>query len=345
MKIAGTWPGISRWALAFVAAPLLLAGCSSSDSAKSGKSRSGEKTSHTLQIAMMPKLVGIDYFNAVQQGAQEAAKEIGANLIWDGPVSADVSKQIEMLDTWIARKVDVIAVAPNDPNALSPTLEKARKRDIKVITYDADSTPESRDYFVNQATAQSIGYSLVDEMAEQIGGAGEVAIVTGSMTADNQNQWIAQMKDRMVAKYPDMKLVTVKPSEEDQQLATQVTQDLLKAYPDLKGVFGITSVAFPGAALAVQQAQKSGQVAVVGLATPKAMKEYVENGTVKTVILWNPVDLGYLTVQLAGKIGNGDNISDSFKAGRLGDVQVSGTQVLLGEPMKFNKENISQYNF
>lgn len=336
---------LSSWcAVALLSLPVFFTGCSNNGVGSDGNG-GNDATTGSLTIAMMPKVVGIDYFNAIEQGAKEAARETGAELIWDGPVSADVSKQIEMLDTWIARGVDVIAVAPNDPNALAPTLEKARERDIQVITYDADSTPDSRDYFVNQATAQSIGYSLVDEMAEQIGGTGEVAIITGSLTADNQNQWISHMKDRMVAKFPGMKLVTVKPSEEDQQLATQVTQDLLKAYPQLKGVFAITSVAFPGAALAVEQAGKSGQIAVVGLATPKAMANYVKNGTVKTVILWNPVDLGYLTMQVASKIGRGESLSDTFTAGRIGDVVVSGTQVLLGEPMKFNRDNIDQFNF
>ncbi len=321
-----------------VSVAIILSGCNLTGT--DGNSADGK-----LQIAMMPKVVGIDYFNAVQQGAEEAAKELGAELIWDGPVANDGSRQAEMLDTWIARGVDVIAVAPNDPNALAPTLEKARERDIPVVTYDADSTEGSRDYFVNQATAESIGNALVDEMAEQIGGAGEVAIVTGNLTADNQNQWIKQMNARVAEKYPNMKIVTVKPSEEDQQLATQVTQDLIKAYPALKGVFAITSVAFPGAALAVNQAGKSGQLAVVGLATPKSMLEHVENGTVKTVILWSPMDLGYLTVQVAAALAKGEDIGDVVKAGRLGDKQVSGTQVLLGEPMKFTKENIKEFNF
>lgn len=316
---------------------LTLCGCESAGTNSAGDGK--------LQIAMMPKVVGIDYFNAVEQGAQEAAKELGAELIWDGPVANDVSRQAEMLDTWIARGVDAIAVAPNDPNALAPTLEKARERGIPVVTYDADSTEASRDYFINQATAQSIGVALVDEMASQIGGAGEVAIVTGSMTADNQNQWIEHMKTHIAEKYPNMTIVTVKPSEEDQQLATQVTQDLLKAYPALKGVFAITSVAFPGAALAVNQAGKSGQIAVVGLATPKSMLEHVENGTVKTVILWNPMDLGYLTVQVAAALAKGEKPGDVIKAGRLGDKQVTGTQVLLGEPMKFTKENIKEFDF
>lgn len=328
--------------IAALSLAVLLSGCESTGS--DGKTAGGADDGK-LQIAMMPKVMGIDYFSAVEKGAKEAAKEVGADLIWDGPTKNDVSRQAEMLDTWIARGVDVIAVAPNDPNALAPTLDKARERGIKVITYDADSTEQSRDFFVNQATAQSIGYTLVDEMAEQIGGSGEVAIVTGSMTADNQNQWIQFMKDRMAGKFPAMKLVTVKPAEEDQQLAVQVTTDLLKAYPQLKGVFALTSVAFPGAALAVDQAGKSGQIAVVGLATPKSMVEYVEKGTVKTVILWNPMDLGYLTVQLANALEKGETPEDSFKAGRLGDVQVSGTEVLLGEPMKFTKENIKEYDF
>ncbi len=323
---------------------LLLSGCGDSEGTRTTP-RSGDGTTETLTIAMMPKVVGIDYFNAIETGAREAADELGVKLVWEGPVSADVSRQVEMLDTWIARGVDVIAVAPNDPNALAPTLEKARRRDIKVITYDADSVENSRNFFVNQATAQSIGYSLVDEMAAQIGESGDVAIITGSLTADNQNRWIQHMRDRIVAKFPNMNIVTVQPSEEDQQLAMQVTQDVLKAHPDLKGVFAITSVAFPGAALAVDQAGKSGEIAVVGLATPRAMAEYVNKGTVETVILWNPVDLGYLTATVATKVARGEDLSDRFRAGRLGDVQVSGTQVLMGEPMKFNNENINEFNF
>lgn len=322
---------------------LLLGGCSSSgerDGADGGKSGDGKPT-----IAIMPKLVGIDYFSAIETGAREAAKDLDVNLVWDGPIEGDASKQIEILDTWIARGVDAIAVAPNDPEALAPTLDKARKRGVKVLTFDADANEASRDYFVNQATAQSIGESLVDEMAEQIGGAGEVAIITGSLTAANQNEWIRFMEARAKDKYPQMTFVATKPSEENQQLATTAAQDLLKAHPNLKGIFGITSVAFPAAALAVNQAGKSGQVAVVGLATPKSMIEHVDNGSVKTVLLWNVVDLGYLTVQVADQLIKNDKLGDSIEAGRLGTKQIEGSQVLLGAPMKFNKDNIRDFDF
>jgi rhamnose transport system substrate-binding protein len=305
-------------------------------------SGSGDKT---LTIGVMPKLVGIDYFNAVEQGAKEAAKELGVKLVYEGPVTDDVARQAEMLDGWIARKVDVIAVAPNDPHALAPTLRKASQRGIKTLTYDTDSDEDSRLYFVNQATAESIGNGLVDVMAEQIGGEGEVAIVTGSLTAANLNSWMEFMQKRIAEKFPQMKVVTVKPSQEDQQIAFQVTQDLLKAYPNLKGVFGITSVALPGAAEAVKQSGLSGKIVVTGLSTPKSMKKYIDDGTVKVFLLWSPVDLGYLTVHAAKAVADGTKLGETFSAGRLGDKQVSGTQVLLGDPLRFTKENIDQFDF
>jgi rhamnose transport system substrate-binding protein len=325
---------------------LLLAACNQQPAGKPATaSESKPEGRAPVKIAVMPKLIGIDYFNAVEKGAREAAKALGVELIYDGPTSNDGSKQAEMIDTWIARKVDVIAVAPNDPHALSPTLKKALQKGIKVLTYDADSDENSRSYFVNQATFESIGGGLVDVMGEQTGGKGEVAIVTGSMTAANQNIWMEFMRKHQAAKFPEMKIVAVKPSEEDQQLAFQVTQDMLKAYPNLKGVFGITSVALPGAAQAVKQSGFSGKVAVTGLSTPNSMKQYVNDGTVKTFLLWSPVDLGYLTVHAAKKLHEDRTLPAKFDAGRLKDIQVSGTQVLLGPPLRFTKENIGNFDF
>lgn len=299
----------------------------------------------TITIGVMPKLVGIDYFNAAEKGAREAAAELGVKLVYEGPISNDVTKQAEMLDTWIMRKMDVIAVAPNDPNALAPTLKKAMKRGIKVLTWDADSDPKGRDYFVNQATYEAIGHGLVDVMAEQIGEKGETAIVTGSLTAANQNIWMEHMRKRIEDKYPEMKIVTVKPSEEDQQLAVQVTQDLFKAYPNLKGVFGITSVALPGAALATRQSGMTGKVTITGLSTPNVMKQFVEDGTVKTFLLWSPVDLGYLTVHAAKLLKEKGTLPAEFEAGRLGTIQVKGKEVLLGPPTRFTAENIADFDF
>lgn len=307
-------------------------------------------TGKKITVAVMPKLKGIDYFNAVERGAREAAQELGnIDLTYDGPTEGKVDLQMPFVESWTLQKVDIIAVACNDPDAISPALKRAREKGVHVITYDADANAEKsgREFFVNQATFEDIGRALVDEMASQVGDDAKVTIVSSSPTAPNQNAWIAVMKRYMAENYPKMQIVTIHYPEEDQGRAFSMTQDILKTYPDVKGVFGLSSVAFPGAADAVRQAGKSGKVAVVGLSTPKSMKEFVKDGTVKTVILWNPVDLGYLTVYVAkavveGTLKPGDT---EIEAGRLGKVKVEGDQVLLGPPMKFTPENIDQYDF
>lgn len=314
------------------------------------RSETGREEQKKITICLLPKKKGLPYFTTCAKGAEEAAKELGnVELIYDGPTDGSPEKAASMVDRWALQKVDVIAVSPNDPEVLGQAMKKARAKGVKVITWDADAAPEAREFMVNQATAQDIGFALVDAMARDIGGTepeGEVAIITATLTAANQNEWIRYMKERL-AKYPKLSLVVVKPSNEDQRLAFQVTQDLLKAYPKLKGIFGISSVAFPGAAEAVKQAGRSGSVLVTGLATPNDMKSYVHDGTVKSVVLWNTGDLGYLTVRAAaalaaGTLKPGDTELD---AGRLGKKKIEGDQILLGQILIFNKDNIDQFDF
>ncbi len=335
----------------FLLVPLLMTGCGRRAAAPGGGATgtapaAGEK----LRVAVMPKMVGIDYFNACRQGAEEAAKELGdVDLQYDGPTEAKVDKQVEMLDTWVTQRVNAIAVACDDPVAIAPALKKARDAGIAVVTYDADADARAsgRQYFVNQCSADSIAAALTDEMAAQVGPNAKTAIVTSSLTAPNQNDWMRRMLTYRRAKFPMMQLLTTKPSEEDQQLAFQRTQDILKAFPDVQGIWGLSSVAFPGAAEAVKKAGKSGKVAVVGLSTPRSMAQFVKNGTVKTVILWNPVDLGYLAVYVARAVAKGELKpgATSIKAGRLGEKPIQGDQVMLGKPVKFTKANIDQYKF
>jgi rhamnose ABC transporter rhamnose-binding protein len=304
--------------------------------------------SNKITVAMVPKLKGIDYFNACERGAREAVKELAdVELIFDGPTEGRVDKQIEMVDNFITQHVDVIAVASNDPVAIVPVLQKARLAGIHVITYDADAEQNARELFINQATFEAIGRTLVDEMARQAGQDSKVAVVTSSLTAPNQNEWIKWMKSRMAEKYPAMQLLTIQPSEEDQHLAFRVTQDMLKAYPEIQGVWGISSVAFPGAAEAVQQSGKSGKVKVVGLSTPGSMKSFVHSGVVETVILWNPIDLGYLTIYAAHALVKGEisESSSTIKAGRLGEKQIDGDRILLGDPFIFTRGNIDRFDF
>jgi rhamnose transport system substrate-binding protein len=299
------------------------------------------------KICMMPKLVGIPYFNASEKGAKEAAEELGIELVYDGPTEAKAALQSQMIEQWIQQQCGAITVAANDPDALAPAMKKADDAGIATGAWDADVARDARDVFVNQATFQAIGYKLVDVMAEQTGGKGEFLVVTGSLTAPNQVAWLKEMRERMKAKYPEMSIASVEPGEEDLQLGIDITKNYLRANPDTAGVFGITSVALPGAAEAVEQLGRTGEVPVTGLSTPNEMKPYIESGAVKEFVLWNPVDLGYLAVYVANAQVEGNlPKSGTFKAGRLGEVKMlAPDEVLLGPPIVFSKENIDQYDF
>jgi rhamnose transport system substrate-binding protein len=299
------------------------------------------------KICMMPKLVGIPYFNASEEGAEEAAKELDVELVYDGPTEAKAALQSQMIEQFIQQQCGAITVAANDPNALAPAMKKAGDAGIATGAWDADVAPDARDVFVNQATFQAIGYELVDVMAAQTDGKGKFLVVTGSLTAPNQVAWLKEMRERMKEKYPEMEISSVEPGEEDLQLGIDITKNYLRANPDTAGVFGITSVALPGAAEAVEQAGLEGEVAVTGLSTPNEMKPYLESGAVEEFVLWNPVDLGYLAVYVANaQIEDKMPKSDTFEAGRLGKVEViAEDEVLLGPPLVFSKENINDYDF
>jgi ABC-type sugar transport system substrate-binding protein len=307
----------------------------------------GSAGAKDLKVGVMPKLVGIEYFKACEKGAREAAKELGIDLVYDGPDNPDISRQTAIVETWIARKFDVIALAPVDPDAIAPALRKARQRGIKVITWDADSSEDSRDFFINQADNAAVAKTLMDVMVSGIGETGKYIILTGPLTAANQNMWMAEMEKYRKEKYPKLKNLseTPKATAEDQALATQVTIDSLKSYPDLQGIFAITSVALPGAAEGLRKTQNSGKIFLTGLSTPNSMRQYIKDGTVKKMVLWNPVDLGYLTVQAAKALAEGGIKGTELEAGRLGMVKVRGTEILLGDPAIFDAANIDNFDF
>lgn len=297
-------------------------------------------------VGMMPKAKGDPYFVSCLKGAQEAAKQFDVELIWDGPADLDPARQNEIVESWITRGVDVIAVSVENRGGLSTVLRKARQRGIKVLTWDADADADARDFFINQATAQGIGDTITDQVAELLGGAGEFAIVTSSLTAANQNEWMGHMKRRLESKYPNVKLATVRPSDGDRDRAFAETQTILRVFPNVKVVAGIAAPAVPGAAEAVKQSGRT-DIAVTGLSLPSLCKPYVHAGVIRSVVLWNTGDLGYLTVYAAAAIHRGELKGDGafLEAGRLGKIEVRGDQVILGSPFVFTKANIDGFDF
>ncbi|MEI6712975.1 MAG: substrate-binding domain-containing protein [Verrucomicrobiota bacterium] len=338
--------------LALFTAPALalLPGCGKSgDSAAAPGSTapSGGGAAKKVTVAFLPKSKGNLYFGTCEKGARVAAKELGIDFLFDGPTNTDPAKQNEIVENWITLGVDVIAVSCENPEGISSALKKAQTKGVKVVTYDSDSAPDARSFFVNQATAQGIGEALMDNAAQLVGEEGEFAIIAGSLTAANMNEWRKYIEARLAEKYPKMKLVATKPCDDQKDKAQQETTNLLGAYPNLKCVMAISSLAVPGAAEAVKQAGKTGVVKVMGLGLPSENRAYVKEGVTQSVILWNVEDLGYLTVQTAVALANGTlKAGDkTLKAGRLNEVEVNGTSVLLGKPLVFTKENIDQFQF
>jgi ABC-type sugar transport system substrate-binding protein len=294
---------------------------------------------------MMPKSKGNAYFIACQKGAEEAARELGVDLIWDGPTDPDPAKQNEIVDTWAARGVDVICVAAENGKGLSTALREVRKKGIKVVTYDADAEPDARDFFVNQATPQGIGTTLMDTAARVMGGKGKFAIITASLTAANMNEWRKHIDERL-KKYPDIQCLDVRPCDDIQRKAQEEATVLLNKHADLALIMAICSPAVPGAAEAVKQSRRT-DVKVIGLGLPNENKSYVHAGTTAAVILWNTMDLGYLTVRAAHDLAGGTLTRGAreLSAGRLGTMRIEGDNIVLGMPFVFTKDNIDQFDF
>jgi rhamnose transport system substrate-binding protein len=301
---------------------------------------------HRSVIAVMPKAKGDPYFVSCRAGAEEAARELDVDLVWDGPTSLDAAKQNELVESWITRRVDAIAVAVENRAGISTVLRKARERGIRVLTWDADAEPDARDFFVNQATAEGIANALTDEASRLLGGKGEFAIITGALSAANQNEWIAFIKKRLQDKHPGLTLATIRPSDDDRDKAFAETQTILKVYPAVKLMMAISAPAVPGSAEAIRQSGRT-DVNVIGLSLPNINKPYVHGGVVQTVVLWNTRDLGYLAVYASalaaqGRIAPG---AKTLQAGRLGQIEVRNSEIILGAPMLFNRSNIDRFDF
>jgi rhamnose transport system substrate-binding protein len=331
---------MKRWCAVLVLASLAAAGCG------------GVKGKKTYSIAFVPKIKGIPYFQACQRGAEEAGEKLGLRVVYDGPTKADSNEQISLLNDFShSGEYDCLAVACTERDRVSPVLKEAREQGLQVVTYDADSQPDARSFFVNMATYDAVSRAMVDALVEQLGPnpKGKVGIVTSSLEAPNQSEWAKRIKE-YIKKWPGLEVLPEVTHGEDRALGIQRSRALVLAQKDkgLVGIIGLTSVAVPAAAEAVRREGLAGQIKVTGVSTPRDMRDYVKDGTVESFILWSPVDLGYLTIHVCDLLRRGkmpEKGTGTIQAGRLKKIQVTDYEVLLGPPIKFTKENIDRYDF
>jgi rhamnose transport system substrate-binding protein len=327
----------STIATVVLAAALMVACGRSSDAPTTGEAE-------RVRVGLVAKSLGNGFFDAVHKGAQEAAKELDAEVIFVGPTTPTAEGQIETLNSLIAQRVDAIAVSANDPDALAPTLRKAMDRGIKVVSYDSAVTQSGRLAHLAPSSDQLIGETVIALVAELCpGGKGKFAVVSATPTSTNQNSWLEQMR-RALATQPGLEMVAVAYGDDVSDKSYREAVALLKQHPDLAVLVSISSVGIVASAKAVEDEGLAGKVKVTGLGLPSELAGYVQKGVVPKFAIWNPIDLGYSTTQVAVQLARGAEVSKPVSMGRMGHVSFGADGVgAMSKPFVYDASNVAEF--
>lgn len=300
------------------------------------------------RIALVVKTLGNGFFDAAAKGAEKAAAEIGGvEIIYTGPTSATAEGQIEIVNSLIAQNVDAIAISANDPDALVPVLKKAMQRGIKVLSWDSGVAQAGRQLHLNPSDTALIGETIIKLAADHLPEGGNVAILSASSTATNQNAWIAAAKEVLPQKFPNIELVSVVYGDDDSVKSTNEAKGLIASYPDLDAIIAPTTVGVVAAAQVVTDEGLIGKVNVTGLALPSEFKQFIDNGASQAVALWNPIDLGYSAVYLAHQLVEGKEAAPgtTFSIGKVGEITLDdANSAAMAAPFQFDKSNIEEFS-
>lgn len=297
-------------------------------------------------ILIVPKLLGVPYYNRSEEFALAAGKELGVNVIFTAPTEADAAQQVLVIEDYLSQGVDAIAVAPNDADALTPVLERAKEAGVLVMDWDSQADQNVIDYSIRTLDDTQYGQHIWDLLAEQMGDSGQYAVITGGLDAENLNAWINAGLEYAKTAYPNLELVCdVVGSDEDQQVAYTKALDLIKTYPDLKGIIGISTPAPLGIALAVQEKGLQDKIAVVGTSLPNDSATYLADGSLDVATLWDPGTLGALTVYIATYKLQGKEITDGMDIPGIGNIKLNGKIIIMGDAVDFTKDNVADYGF
>ena len=297
------------------------------------------------RVGIVAKSLGNGFFDAVHRGANEAGAELGISIIFNGPPTPTAEGQIEVVNGLIAQRVNAIAISANDPDAVAPSLRKAMQRGIKVISFDSAVASSARHLHLSPSSDALIGATCAQLANRATGSAGSIAVVSATPTSTNQNAWLAAMKQAL-QKFPGVKLVEVVYGDDVSDKSYREAAGLLKRFPDLAAIVSLSSVGIVAAAKAVQDQGQSGKVKVTGLGLPSELAGYVRSGTVAEFAIWNPVDLGYSTTQVAAALIRGApaDPAGSIDAGRMGAIVFERDGIgTMASPFIYNRDNIDQY--
>ncbi len=299
-----------------------------------------------VRIALVVKALGIGFFEAAAKGAEEAAAELGnVEIIYTGPTDTTAEGQIEVINSLIAQGVDAIAISANDPDALVPALKKAMSRGITVVSWDSGVSPEGRQMHLNPSSTELIGNTIIKLAADHMPDGGDIAILSASATATNQNAWIEAAKE-VLPNYPGVNLVSTVYGDDLSDKSYREAQGLMSTYPDLKAIIAPTTVGILASCQAVTDAGKIGEINVTGLGLPSEMAGCVESGATKSFAIWNPIDLGYAATMLAYNIHEGAtaDAGSSVPMGRMGEATLDDTgSAAMSDPFTYDSSNVDDF--
>jgi rhamnose transport system substrate-binding protein len=302
----------------------------------------------TLQFAVVVKSLGNGFFEAVRDGAVEAAEEMGGvEIIYQGPAQPTAEGQIEIIDSLIAQRVDGIAISANDRDALVPAARRAVQAGIPVISFDSGISA-GRLVDLAPSDAELIGRQQVRLIAEMIDYEGQIAILSATSQATNQNLWIEWMEEELTKpEYSDMELVATVYGDDVSDKSYREMIGLMTTYPELRGVISPTTVGIAAAANAIEDEGRVGEIELTGLGLPSEMQRYIEEGVVDQMALWNPVDLGYTSTYILKRIVDGEvdgSEGDVIDVGRMGEITVGENGAsIMGEPFVFDASNVAEF--
>ncbi|MFT5651851.1 MAG: rhamnose transport system substrate-binding protein [Yoonia sp.] len=300
-----------------------------------------------VRIAIVVKALGIGFFEAAAEGAEEAAAELGnVEIIYTGPTDTTAEGQIEVINSLIAQNVDAIAISANDTDALVPALKRAMQRGITVISWDSGVAPEGRQLHLNPSSNPLIGNMIIKLAADHLPDGGEVALLSATTTSTNQNIWIEEMM-AVMSDYPGIEVVATVYGDDLADKSYREATGLMQSYPDLDAIIAPTSVGIVAAAQAVVDAGKVGQVNVTGLGLPSEMAGAIESGASQSFAIWNPIDLGYSATMLAYELSqNGVEAAPGAEVpmGRMGSLTLDeNNEGAMADPFVYDASNIEQF--
>ncbi|WP_319476807.1 autoinducer 2 ABC transporter substrate-binding protein [Marispirochaeta aestuarii] len=297
------------------------------------------------EIVTVVKITGIPWFNRLEEGVIQAGKDLGVNSYQIGPSDADPAQQVKMVEDLISKGVDAICITPNDATALEPVFKKAREKGILILTHESPDQA-GKDVDIELIDNIQFGQHTWDKLVENMGVEGQYAIFVGGLTVPLHNLWADEGIKYAKDKYPGLELVTSRiPCGEDQELSKQKTLELLKTYPDLKGIVGFGSLGPPGAAQALKEKGLAGKVAVVGTVIPGHAAPYLKDGSMSHGVLWDPMDAGYSLTYVAKYLLDGGKLSDLTEIEGIGSIEVSGDVIKVDAMADITKENVDSFGF